>query len=110
MAHQENKQLLDALHACIAACDHCATACLEEENVKDMAACIKSDLDCADICALTARLIARGSAHGKHLLKECIEVCEACAAECEKHADHMDHCRECAEACRRCAEACRAAA
>ena len=108
MAHHQHKELLTVLNECIAACNHCAFACLSEPDVTPMAACIKSDLDCADICTLVAKLVARGSEHAKHLMNECIEVCEACAAECEKHAHHMDHCKECAEACRKCAEACRA--
>lgn len=106
MAHQHSKQLLDALNNCAAECNHCTSACLEEQDVKMLAKCISLDMDCAAICTLTASLIARGSEHGKHLLKECAEVCNACADECEKHADHMDHCKKCAEACRACATAC----
>ncbi|MCA8833321.1 four-helix bundle copper-binding protein [Hymenobacter pini] len=107
--HTQHQSLLDALNACIASCEHCATACLNEQNVQMMARCISLDRDCADICALTARLLARGSEHAQHLLRECAEICKACGDECEKHAAHMEHCRECAEACRRCEEACRQA-
>ncbi|MFB9865300.1 four-helix bundle copper-binding protein [Rufibacter immobilis] len=108
MHNSQNRPVIDALQECILACEHCASACLQEEHVKMMARCIQLDRDCADICRLTATLLARGSVHGKHLLRECIEVCEACAAECAQH-DH-DHCQACAEACRRCAEACRSLA
>ena len=109
MAHEQNHELLNALNICAAECNHCATACLDEKDVKMMARCIKLDMDCADICQLTASFVARGSEHANHLLKECAEICEACADECEKHA-HMEHCRKCAEACRHCAEACLQAA
>lgn len=105
MGHLQNKTLMDALNNCAAACNHCAIACLEEQDVKMLAKCIKLDLDCSDICSLTAKLLARGSEHAKHLLKECVEVCNACADECEKHA-HMQHCKTCTEACRACAKAC----
>lgn len=105
--HTQNQPLLDALNACIAACEHCATACLHEDNVKMMARCVLLDRDCADVCALTARLVARGSEHAAHLLKECAEICKACADECEEHGAHSEHCRACAEACRRCEQACR---
>lgn len=108
MHNSANKSAIDALIACFIECEHCASACLDEDDVKMMAACIKLDRDCADICKLTATLLARGSKHGKHLLRECIEVCEACAAECSKH--QHEHCQKCAEACRACAEACRALA
>lgn len=107
MSHKENSTLLQLLGECAAACDHCATACLGEENVKMMARCIALDMDCAQICSLTAAFVARGSEHAAHLLAECAEICAACARECENHADRHDHCRECAEACRKCEEACR---
>ena len=107
MSHVKNQTLLNALNTCIAECNHCMTACLDEQDVKMLAKCIKQDIDCADICTLAAALIARGSEHGNHLLKECAEVCNACAEECEKHAKMgMEHCRTCAEACRACASAC----
>ncbi len=107
--HTQNQPLLAALYACISSCEHCATACLSEADVKMMARCIALDRDCADICALTARFLARGSEHGPHLLRECAEICKLCGDECEQHGAHMAHCRECAEACRRCEDACRAA-
>ncbi|UYZ64885.1 four-helix bundle copper-binding protein [Hymenobacter weizhouensis] len=108
--HQQHQQLLQALNECIAACEHCATACLQEDDVKMMVRCISLDRDCADICALTARFLARGSEHAQHLLRECAEICRACGQECEQHAAHAEHCRMCAEACRRCEEACMQAA
>src|SRR5215211_2757798 len=104
MSHEQNQGLIDALAKCAAECNHCATACLDEQDVKMLARCIKLDTDCADICRLAALFVARGSEHANHLLKECAEICEACAEECEKHA--MEHCRVCAEACRQCAEEC----
>ncbi|WP_460676228.1 four-helix bundle copper-binding protein [Hymenobacter coalescens] len=103
--HQQNQPLLQALADCLAACEHCATACLQEQDVKMMVRCIQLDRDCADICALTARFVARGSEHAQHLLRECAEICRACGIECAKH-HHMEHCRMCAEACKRCEEAC----
>ena len=98
---------IDALYACAAVCDYCAAACLNEDDVNSLTPCVGLDMDCAEICRTTATLLARGSEHGEHMLKECIEVCEKCAAECDKHAAHMDHCRRCAEACRKCVAVCR---
>lgn len=110
MSHVKNQALLTALHNCVSECNHCITACLDEADLKMLSKCIKLDIDCAEICTLTAALIARGSEHGKHMLKECAEVCNACAEECEKHAKMgMEHCKTCAEACRNCAKACSAA-
>lgn len=109
MKNNVNEELISALNKCADACNYCTTACLEEEDVKMMTACIKLDIDCAAICNLTANFIARGSVHGKHLLKECAELCNLCAAECEKHTK-MQHCVSCAEACRACEAYCTAAA
>lgn len=105
---KNNEALLKALSDCINACNHCAGACLQEQDVQMMAECIRTDLDCADMCTLVARYVARGSEHAQHLLEECIEICEQCAAECEKH--NMEHCQACARACRACVEACKTAA
>ncbi len=109
MSHKEHQQHITILNECAVACNHCATACLEEQNIQILARCIKLDLDCADICTLTATWLARGSQHAMHIMKECAEICRACADECEKHSD-MEHCKECADACRRCAEECSAMA
>jgi hypothetical protein len=105
MSHEKNIGLIDALNNCAIECSHCAMACLDEEDVKMLAACIKLNIDCAEVCRLTASLLSRGSMHGNHLLKECVEICEACADECEKHS-HMEHCKKCADVCRHCAEEC----
>lgn len=107
MSYGNHRQLITALNDCVSECNHCATACLDEADVKMLAICVKLDMDCAAICGVTASLLARNSEHGHHLLKECAEVCNACAEECEKHASMgMEHCKMCAEACRACADAC----
>lgn len=105
MSHKTYESLISALNNCAAVCNHCITACLDEVDVKMLSNCIKLDIDCAQICSLTAGFLARGSEHAKHLLPECADICNTCAEECEKHA-HMEHCKECAEACRKCASEC----
>ncbi len=101
-----NKEmLLEKLAACIAACNHCADACLEEEHVQHMINCIRTDRVCAAVCTAVHQVAATRYSNMVDLLEVCIRICGECAAECEKH-EH-DHCRECARACRECAEACR---
>lgn len=34
MSHKENQLLIDALNNCAAECNHCAVACLDEQDVK----------------------------------------------------------------------------
>jgi len=37
MQNHDHTALIEKLIACVMACENCATACLQEENVKDMA-------------------------------------------------------------------------
>lgn len=102
----QNQALLDALNGCIAACEACVTDCCSHgQNTSSLGACLLLCRDCSDFCAVTARFTERGSQHAQHLLRECVEICNACADECEKHSD-MASCKACAEACRRCVQAC----
>ncbi|AWM31720.1 four-helix bundle copper-binding protein [Hymenobacter nivis] len=96
-----NKSLLDALNAAVAACENCATAYLQEDDVQALTRCIALTHDCADVCALTLRLVARNSAYAAHLHTTRAEICAACADEFSQH-EHL-HCQQCAKACRRCA-------
>ncbi|MDO8209073.1 four-helix bundle copper-binding protein [Conexibacter sp. CPCC 206217] len=88
----------------------CADACLGEPTALEMRSCIRSDLDCADVCAATARVVARQTAFDtavvRTLVAACAEICGASAEECERHAAHHAHCRICGEATRRCQQAC----
>ena len=104
---QIEQDVLKLLQDCIAACQFCAKGCLEEKEVARLTRCIKLDLDCADVCTLTAALVARDSEMTAEAARLCIEVCENCAAECEKHAQMHAHCAACAKACRDCAQGCR---
>lgn len=103
---QEN--LIQIPNECTTACQKCADACLNEENVKMLARCINLDLDCAAITAVTADLAARNSKILNQQLDVCMEICKRCAEECEMHASNMqmEHCNDCGEACRRGEEAC----
>jgi hypothetical protein len=101
---------IDSCFACAQACTACADACLGEEMVAELRRCITTDLNCADICDTTGRVLSRQTSYDPELtrsaLAACRDGCRRCAEECEHHAEMHEHCRICAEACRRCAEAC----
>ncbi|HEY4106068.1 MAG TPA: four-helix bundle copper-binding protein [Polyangiaceae bacterium] len=101
---QEHASLLTVAARCADACEQCAAACLAEEDVKQMADCIKLDGDCADLCRLVAAFAARGSSFTLLLSAVLADLCKLCCAECSKHP--FDHCRVCAGACRACEAAC----
>src|SRR5687768_7316085 len=73
--HKQHAHLIETLSACASACYHCATACLDEPDVNVMKACIRLDLDCAQICQTAIAFVCRGSDHARHVLKECEEIC-----------------------------------
>ncbi|USX56596.1 four-helix bundle copper-binding protein [Lentzea sp. HUAS12] len=102
---------IDALIACAEACTACADACLSESSVAELTKCIRTDLDCADVCGVTARVLSRHTGYdatvSRALLEACAVACKACGDECEGHAGMHEHCRICAEACRVCEAACR---
>ncbi|HEX2969607.1 MAG TPA: four-helix bundle copper-binding protein [Bacteroidales bacterium] len=107
MSHEHFEAVIDTLHECAVDCIHCANACLEEDNVKDLVKCIKLDKECADTCLFTAEMLAGNATLSEEILNLCVKICDSCGDECEKHASHMEHCRICAESCRSCAEECR---
>jgi hypothetical protein len=102
---------IEACNDCSAVCTVCADACLAEKDVQHQVQCIRLNLDCADICAITGRLMARAGHRDAPTLRlqleACAQACRACADECARHAKHMKHCRVCAEACLHCEKACK---
>ncbi|VAZ91869.1 putative cysteine-rich protein YhjQ [Mycobacterium persicum] len=102
---------IDACIECGQACTACADACLSEESVAHLTKCIRTDLDCADICELTGRVLSRHTGYDANLtkavLETCATACKSCAEECDGHAPDHEHCRVCAQVCRRCEQACR---
>jgi len=106
MSHEKYQSCIQACLDCAMECDHCAAACLQEDDVKMMARCIALDIDCSEICRLAASFMARGSEFVGVVCRLCAEICQACGDECAKHK-HMEHCQACAQACFRCADECR---
>ena len=111
------KQRTDALVACIEACfdceqacSACADACLHEKTVAELAHCIRTNLDCADVCGTLGRALSRGSKPDATLIKSMLQACadagRVCGEECRGHASKHDHCQVCADACDACERAC----
>jgi hypothetical protein len=101
---------IEECYDCAQACTSCADACLGEDVVQDLRQCIRLNLDCADICAVTGAVATRRTGSNedviRRLLQACETACRLCGAECARHAGQHEHCRVCAESCRRCEQAC----
>ena len=95
---------------CSASCTACADASLGESELAELRRCIRLNLDCADACETTGRIVTRQTSPDRRVIRAIVEACAvacfACAEECERHAAHHEHCRVCATVCRRCKQAC----
>jgi hypothetical protein len=96
---------IDACMECSKVCDMCSAACLAEKDLGELRRCLKMTLDCAEICAAAARVMARDSDNQADILRACGDICERCAHECRKYPEH-DHCRICADVCAHCVDLC----
>ena len=105
----DNAQLasvIDAVTACSQACTACAGACLSEKTtmLPSLVKCIRDNLDCADICDVTARVLSRHTGYDANLSRAqvlaAIQATRTCGSTCAEHAQMHEHCRVCAEACR----------
>lgn len=103
------RRCIDDCFTCAQACTACADACLSESSVAELTKCIRTNLDCADICDTTGRVLSRHTEYDANitrvLLQACQQACKTCGDVCEHHGQ-LQHCSVCAEACRQCEQAC----
>jgi len=79
--------------------------------VAELVTCIRTHLDCADVCEATGRVLSRHTSYDANLtralLEACAAACKACGDECDSYAGMHEHCSVCAQACQRCEQACK---
>jgi hypothetical protein len=101
---------IDTCLECAQACTTCADADLGEKMVADLVKCARLNLDCADMCGTTARVLSRQTGYDRDLTRSvvqaCAQVCQISGDECARHAQMHEHCRVCEEVCRRCQQRC----
>jgi hypothetical protein len=95
---------------CAQRCTACAEACLSEDMVAGLTDCIRTSLDCVDVCVITGKILSRHGSYDTDLtravMETCRTACKVCADECGRRASMHRHCHLCADACRRCEQAC----
>ena len=106
------KNVVASLSECSLSCYACADACLGEEMVDKLRACITTDIACAETTRAFANILTRQSATEAAVIQSMAQACEvacrSCAEECEKHAEKHAHCAHCAKICRECETHCSA--
>lgn len=93
---------LEAQRICTQTIPHCLTKGGLHADVKH----IRLLLECAEICALNANFMMRGSEHHYASSVLCAEICEACSMECSKFAEDI-FMQRCADICKKCSSICR---
>ncbi len=113
-ADHEHKHLDKGHQECLEACTTCGQECefmfnhcakLVVDGHKEHAKSARLALDCADFCALSAKMIARMSSLMVYSCMACAEACKKCGDECAKF--DMPEMKHCAEVCRKCEASCR---
>ena len=104
--HYMNESLVKVIQDCEATCEHMTT---HLKKLQDCRMRIRQAMllqDCADICGLTAKFVARGSMFVKQIAELCACICEVCGVECARFSDQRS--QNCARVCMHCARECRA--
>lgn len=109
--HSHESHFDDCAKACANCqlkCQSCHHHCEElvaagkKQHVQTMKLCV----DCGDICALAANIVARHGALSITACEACAKACDECGKACAKFADD-EHMQKCAQECKKCAAACR---
>jgi hypothetical protein len=100
---------IEALSGAALACTTCADASLAGGGAEELRTCVRACVTTADVCATTARVLARAGGYDvpvvRNLLEAAAKSCATCGEICDQHGDTHKHCRVCEEACRRCEQA-----
>lgn len=101
-----NEGLVRTINECEATCEHMTTHIKRHYGVQTRACQLMLLRDCADICGLTAKFVARDSMYARECARLCACICEGCARECMRFADAGS--QRCAQICMACARDCMA--
>ena len=101
-----HERLVKIIQDCEAICEHMTTLLKRKPDVHIRMRQLQLLRDCADICSLTAKYVARSSTFSKITVSLCARICEACGNECAKFPDMES--QHCAHVCMNCARECQA--
>jgi hypothetical protein len=68
---------IEECFSCAQACTACADACLSEASVAELVKCVRTNLDCADICDTTGRVLSRRTGYDANLTRSLLTACAA---------------------------------
>lgn len=104
MMEHQHEDLIEALQHCESVCEHSKTMIKRRHGCEGRMMQLSLLHDCADICMLTAKFVARMSMYDRSIAGLCANICQCCGQECAKFSDH--HSQHCAMVCLHCARLC----
>ena len=104
--HVPSSRLVDVIQDCEAICEYTGDAILRSQYAPQRREQLSLLKDCADICTLTAKYVARCSEFAMSTAALCAEICEICGNHCLMHPDELS--QRCGQICLHCARECRA--
>lgn len=105
-SHMPHHRVLKAIQNCEAVCEFTEYSTLQMEGLSHRREQLRLLRDCADICTLTGKCIARYSYFAKSIASLCAQICEICGNHCFQHPDEQS--QRCGQICLHCAQECRA--
>lgn len=105
-SHMSHHGVLQAIQNCEAVCEFTEYSILQMGGASHRIEQLRLLRDCADICTLTAKYIARCSIFAKNIALLCAQICEVCGNHCLHHPDEQS--QRCGQICLHCAQICRA--
>lgn len=97
--------VLKTVRKCASTCEEMVSMLLAMPDLSARRMQLRLLEDCADICHLTVKYMARQSAFAKRIANLCASVCESCGHECARFPDAES--QRCARICLDCARECR---
>ena len=80
---------IEACGDCAEACTQCADDCLSEQTVQELTKCIRLNLDCADVCATTGRVVSRQTGYDANVTRAVLQACIAACRSCGMRASRL---------------------
>ncbi|WP_218059069.1 four-helix bundle copper-binding protein [Orenia metallireducens] len=102
--HRDLTRLLTTIQDCEMICEDMTSYVMRRPNFQTRIRQLELLRDCADICALTAKYIARDSYFARDIAELCADICMACSRECAKFPDQPS--QHCSRVCYNCAQEC----
>ncbi|SFL58827.1 hypothetical protein SAMN04487943_102342 [Gracilibacillus orientalis] len=103
-SHMSHYEVLEAVQHCEATCEYTEHSILQMEGSSHRSEQLSLLRDCADICTLTAKYLARCSYFAKSIASLCAQICEVCGNHCLRHPDEIS--QRCGQICLHCAQVC----